>query len=114
MTDSIYDTRGMGSVGSDDERLNLDQNDSVKKVYTLLHYASSCGDEEIFRLVLDQCKNLPAILLDDRANNDTNETPLHFAVSCNNMEIVKILVTKIRDIVCEREEGGKDGDRNYF
>jgi ankyrin repeat protein len=85
MTDSMYDTGGMGSVGSDDEVLPQDHNGSVKKVYTLLHYASSCGDEEIFRVVLDQCKNLSAILLDDRANNDTNETPLHFAVSCNNI-----------------------------
>ena len=67
------------------------------EVYSLLHYASSCGDLEIFGIVLDQCKNLDESLLD--AKNKTNETPLHFAVSCNNYEVARILIDKIKEII---------------
>jgi len=66
-------------------------------VYTLLHYASSCGDEAIFILVLEQCKNLTESVYD--TNNPTQETPLHFAVSRNNIEIVSHLIKTVRDIM---------------
>lgn len=69
-----------------------------EEVYSLLHYASSCGDVEIFLHVLSQCKQLDKLLLTQSQNNLTNETPLHFAVSSNNLEIVNCLLDKIREI----------------
>ena len=68
-------------------------------MYTLLHYASSCNNEEIFDFILSQCKNLEDVLLNDNPKNPTCETPLHFAVSSNNLEICKLLVEEIRKIV---------------
>ena len=65
-------------------------------MYSLLHYASSCGDIDIFSFVLDQCERLEETLL--VANNDTDETPLHFAVSCNNIDIARILIEKMKEI----------------
>ena len=75
----------------------------------MLHYASSCGDDEIFKFVLENCKNLEEMLLPEQdLKNETNETPLHFAVSCNNIEIVRTLIEKMREIrdneIIEREK----------
>lgn len=70
------------------------------QVYSLLHYASSGSDLEIFYFVLEQCKQLPEILLN--AKNNTSESPLHFAVSANQIEIVRTLIDKIREINTQR------------
>jgi len=77
---------------------------SSEEVYTLLHYASSCGNVEIFLHVLSSCKQLDKLLLTQSQNNVTNETPLHFAVSSNNLEIVNCLLEKIRDILVNNLE----------
>ena len=81
----------------------MNQNKTIE-VYSLLHYASSCGDEEIFLKVINECRCLPDILLEssgDKWSNKTCETPLHFAVDSNNIEIVRILIDKIREIVAD-------------
>ena len=89
----------------------LNSNGSIN-VYSLLHYASSCSDLEIFTFVLDQCTNLEEMLLPEQDRiNVTNETPLHFAVSCNNIEIVRVLVDKMREI---REKEVSKNENRFF
>ena len=45
------------------EQYNKD-NDESSGQYTLLHYASSGGDIDIFKFVVSQCKNLGDTLFD--------------------------------------------------
>ena len=56
--------------------------------YTLLHFACSIGDWDIFNFIHSKCINLHALFSEVvREENSTLETPLHFAVSRNNIEI---------------------------
>ena len=96
--DLMNDTQDRGGEGS-----RANQNKTIE-VYSLLHYASSCGDDRIFTFVLAECRCLPDILLEssgEKWSNKTCETPLHFAVNSNSIEIVRILIDKIREIVSD-------------
>ena len=78
------------------------------KQYTLLHYACSGGDIDIFNFVFDQCKDLKDVLTNN-SENRTGETPLHWAVACNNFDIVKSLVAKQFSLSNEMK---RDGDQS--
>jgi len=62
------------------------------KQYTLLHYACSGGDFDIFDFVLLQCIDKKDVLTN--SENATDETPLHWAVACNKFDIVKSLINE--------------------
>ena len=62
--------------------------------YSLLHYACSAGDPDIFLFIRSKCHFLYQSLT-ETSSNQTNETPLHWAVSCNNIEIVGQLIQDI-------------------
>ena len=89
----------MSSFTTDSLGDEMSDSDDDSKVYTLLHYACSCGDFDIFDFVFKQCTRLSYSLENiyhDR--NLTSESPLHFAVSKNNIEIVTELVKELRRI----------------
>ena len=65
--------------------------------YSLLHFACSTGDLDIFYFVHDKCLDLRSVF-EGEEENSTRETPLHFAVSRNNIEIAKVLIEDIREI----------------
>ena len=56
--------------------------------YSLLHYASACGDFEIFCMVMRECTQLEHTLFSDK-HNQNKEVPLHWAVQRGNIEIVE-------------------------
>ena len=89
----------------------MSEKPSSFKVYSLLHYACSCGEEEIFNFVLEQCKKLPEVLYN--VDNSTNESPLHFAVSSNSVLIATILIEKIREIELNQENEKLINFSNY-
>ena len=66
--------------------------------YTLMHFACSVGDLDIFEFVHSKCEELHSLFeKDDEQNtNSTKENPLHFAVSRNNIEIASVLIDEIK------------------
>ncbi|CDW75543.1 serine threonine-protein phosphatase 6 regulatory ankyrin repeat subunit a-like [Stylonychia lemnae] len=65
--------------------------------YTLLHFACSCGNYDIFEFILSQVQNLAQLLFE--YDNHTKETPLHWAVLKNNYRIVQQLIVEYQSIV---------------
>eukprot|EP00347_Sterkiella_histriomuscorum_P013527 403364372 len=64
--------------------------------YTLLHYACSCGNFDIFEYILQQIQNLGSVLFE--SENPTKETPLHWAVLKNNYRIVQQLICEYKNV----------------
>ena len=77
----------------------MDENKPRKKKnegeFSLLHYASSCGDPDIFLFVRNKCTDLMNFLFDVDSNS-MNETPLHWAVNMNDLQIAKFLIEDMR------------------
>ncbi len=89
-----YDDESASDFNYNDQNNSFGEENENKKVYSLLHYASSCGDVRVFEYVWKHCKNVRGILND--CHNETQETPLHFAVCSNNLAIVKLLIKEMR------------------
>ena len=91
MTDTMIESmlgnsfEGYGDSNIMGDAIKINKN---KNVYSLLHYACSCGDLAVFQYVWDRCAKIKGRILFESGNNDTEETPLHFAVSSNNYVIV--------------------------
>ena len=65
--------------------------------YTLLHFASSAGNFDIFEYILGQMQNLGSVLFE--SDNHTKETPLHWAVMKNNYRVVQQLIVEYQSLV---------------
>jgi ankyrin repeat protein len=63
--------------------------------FTLLHYACSCGDKEIFEFVYNLCTDLENFLFAQNTNEE-KEVPLHWAVQRGQLEITKVLVERMQ------------------
>ena len=84
--------------------------------YTLLHFACSVGDLDIFEFVHEKCQDLKSVFDGDddpgTLQNSTKENPLHFAVSRNNIEIAKVLIEDIRQIKEQSMEEDKSSNES--
>lgn len=77
--------------------------------YSLLHFACSTGDLDIFAFVHEKCVDLRSVF-EGAEENSTVETPLHFAVARNNIEIAKVLIEDMREIVDQSmDESNENG-----
>ena len=68
--------------------------------YSLLHYACSCGNFEIFEFLVHNVSNLTNNLID--RENPTFETPLHWAAQKNHYKICEAIVAELRALVREQ------------
>jgi len=88
-------------ISSDSDTDNGDLKNISEGEYSLLHYACSAGDPDIFIFIKDKCKDLQNFLFDCSANK-TQETPLHWAVATNQIEIAKMLIEEMQSYHCIR------------